>query len=633
VADTFNRTTANGWGTASDGLHVWTREQGAAGVFSTTTTPNAQIAGAASTDYAMRLNAGGALAEEFYWGFQADKAPSTGTMDFGFVFRDHSKGATLAGDRQGIYVRMSWTTTAAAPNCAIFTMVDGTLTNVSNQSLTGNFAVNTVYKARAQCYDVLGTTYVRLRVWTGSSEPTTWTTAAGNGVCTYSVSDETYVTSRGGQIGTRLSVPGIANGPITVKLNVFQYAVLDIDQLTADDSDTNAGTYNYAPATTTGVTQGPFATLARALRDVPAYNQATVILSFCLGGPATPADGITGVVQESVNLVGIQGGGKLIITGPNPYWLGSLYIVGCNHDIIVSGITFSDPGGSQDSTTLNINLSRYVEVYQCIFEGNTTNAVQNVMYQQGSCGIITNCQLHGASTYCLNVASSSYVFAQAMTGGATNSYRVTGSILQAIGTVPTGGFAAGTSALIITNGTGSTKTDISSVLNTPTTGGGSAPTGSSKKSKTWNATKGGTYGMAYGTWAAGDVTQGAYGGSQNHKGMWQLPANLFSTLSGKTMDSGYITVTRRGYGGSSGAQGIFICTYTTNVEGSGSAVVLSGPTSLGSLAWGQTKTFAIPAGILTDLNGGTQRGIGIFQADGQPYVIMSPNAKVKVTYH
>jgi hypothetical protein len=63
--------------------------------------------------------------------------------------------------------------------------------------------------------------------------------------------------------------------------------------------------------------------------------------------------------------------------------------------------------------------------------------------------------------------------------------------------------------------------------------------------------------------------------------------------------------------------------------------VLSGPTAIGSLAWGQTKTFNLGAqapGIQGDLFGGTNRGLGVFQSDGAPYLILSPNMKVKVTY-
>lgn len=622
TSDTFNRTTASGWGSASDGYHVWTIDMGAVGNFSTTTAPDARIVMGTTDEKVIRLNAGGALAEEVFWTCQADKAPNVGGLDCSVLFRAFTK-RTLALEGEGLLAQFVWSSTAAPPQCRLWRLVDGTYTAFAVAVNAGaiNWALNTNWSVRAQCYDVAGVTTIRMRAWRSSdAEPTTWTTTA-------TISDQTFITDRGGQIAFRSATAALSNQPLTIQIKAFTYQLLDLDLLTSDDSDATAGTYNFSPTST-----GPYQTVARATRDLPQYNNGLAAVCMSLGQPGGNGNGVTGVVNEAIAINGVMGSGKLIITGANPYVLGGLAINGCNQNVLISGITLSDPGDNPDNATLNINISRYVEVYQCMFEGNT-GASYNVLFQQGSAGYVGSCQLHGA-VVCVAAATGSYVFCNNNTGSGTNSYSATGSILQSNNTVPTGGFSAGSTALIITQGTGSGNTNISSTSSTPTTGGGTSPPTSSKRTKSWNQSGSGSYGLGFNTWSGGDVTQGQYGGSQNHKGMWVLPPAVAQTLASKTVDSAFLTVTRRSYGGGSGGSNVYLVSYTTDAM-SGNPTVLSGPTLLGQLGWGQTKTFKIPPGIASDLAnaGGTRRALGVYQSGGSPYVILSPNIHLKVTWH
>jgi hypothetical protein len=331
---------------------------------------------------------------------------------------------------------------------------------------------------------------------------------------------------------------------------------------------------------------------------------------------------------------GFVGGGKLIITaGAGAVITGTLNVVGSSHFVRIAGCVVTDDNSAADeatNATILVNTSRHVEVVMCQLQGNNPNAQYNVAFIQGSEGNVTNCQLNGASSATVRATEASIIKCEDNKGNGPQSYNSSASIIFKNGTWPTGGGATGSQGIIITAG------GIGPAIDTPATPAGDAsgnqgPT-STKKTKTWAAAAGSTYGLSYNTWSGGDVTQGSYGGSQNHKGLWRLPSGVAGTLGGKNIQAAYVTITRASYGGGSGAVAVMLATFNQNVlSGAGNPGVNDGPANVGALAWGQTKTFKIANSWVDYLKGGG-RTLGVYAASGSPYAIFKNNLKLKVTY-
>jgi len=626
TADNFNRTGNWDASTASDTYHTWTMLQGTGANLQTAAGSPGTAIGVvpASAAYEMALQAGG-MFEEISGSVQTDKIPGAGgLMNLLVLFRVRNNGAWSTNANYAAFL-MQIPAGGGVPNLRLRRLIDGTPTDSANNAPADGlaWAANVNWNFRAQCYYnyVLQTNIIRGKFWKSTgTEPAAWDF---NGTSAITFSDA-ELTQRAGQVGLSMNAGAYANTPITVTWSNFTYQLLDPDKLAADDSTTGVAdtTYYYSPTST-----GPVATLSQALRFVNHYNQANCFLIYH-NGTDTP-------YESGTHVDGYVGGGFICITGANPTITGSLSFNGNSTQIHVSGLTLTDPGGGVGAdafATIVVNASRWLELCELRLHGNS-NVNANILATNGSQAQVQRCQMNFAVTRCLLADQASVVWASANTGGGvTDSYRANAAVIFVDLSAPTGGVASGVGGKVFVTAT--TEAPAS------TSAGNTAPS-TAKKNKTWNAIGASTYGMAYGTWSAGTVTQGSYGGSQNHKGMWQYPGGVQSTLSGKTINAAYITVKRANYGGTSGLQPVYLFSANVNNLTGGEPGITSGPTLLGSLAWGQTKTFKIPQAIANDLKtavGGATRLLGLFQSDGDPYVICSGtgefagSGRLKVTY-
>ena len=118
----------------------------------------------------------------------------------------------------------------------------------------------------------------------------------------------------------------------------------------------------------------------------------------------------------------------------------------------------------------------------------------------------------------------------------------------------------------------------------------------------------------------------------NNRGIFTLPnANISSFLSGGTvLDGNQITLQRENAGGYSASQVIYLWG-TTQTSASGSAPPLTKSYgSLGTLAWGEKKTFNIPDVVATDLKNGTISNIMFYISGGGNYIKFVGSAVLRI---
>lgn len=624
LEDSFSHTagTQVGGTVMSDTYHTWALTQGIAANATWQAGPIMQFVEGASVTHVISAQAG-AMFEEQIVRFQVDKTPTGAAARFHLWFRLFDKGS-WASNQQGYLVRFIMPAGGGVvPQLLSAKYVDGTSTNITAATnVTGDptiFAANTDWKMRAQVYYnyLTQTTTIRARAWkAANAEPTTWD-------ITDSTDIDDALFQRGGSVGLGPETTAITNPNITFKVSAWSYQLLDPDKIASDDGTAAYSDLYYSPASTSG----PVQSLGQALRALNQYNQGYNFL-FWHNGSDLP-------IEQNTHVDGFVGSGSIFITGAGPTITGGLSFNGNSCFFHLGCLVLTDSGGGtglDSDASILVNCSRHVEIHDVRIHSNS-KVSDNVKFHQGSEGSVYRCQLNGAVNYCVEAREGSVVKCNANAGtGATNAYRASSSVIFMSGQAPNGGTSAAGSGKVF----GSTTVDAPA-----SAGGGSLPPTSSKVTKSWAAAGSATYGMQYGTWSSGEVTQGSYGGSQNHKGLWRYPAAVQSTLSGKTINAAYITIRRASYGGSSGQETIYLCSFNTSTLTGDPGAPISGPTAIGSLAWGQTKTFKIPSGIINDLktaSGGSTRCLGVFIASGNPYAILtgvnnfSGSGRLKVTY-
>lgn len=137
----------------------------------------------------------------------------------------------------------------------------------------------------------------------------------------------------------------------------------------------------------------------------------------------------------------------------------------------------------------------------------------------------------------------------------------------------------------------------------------------------------GYYSEGYSNWNSigyKTVYQGDWGYG-NNRGVFTLPnSEINSYLSGATiLDGNQITLQRENAGGYSASQTVYLWG-TTQTAASGSAPPLTKSYgALGTLAWGERKTFTLPKAFVSDLKAGTIKSVMFYTNDGSNYIKFS----------
>ena len=186
----------------------------------------------------------------------------------------------------------------------------------------------------------------------------------------------------------------------------------------------------------------------------------------------------------------------------------------------------------------------------------------------------------------------------------------TASLVGSYGTIPNADTNEGYGGIIKTH----SMTKANSTFSPPAI----PPT--SNYNKSFTSTGFATYQYAWGTWAIGICKQGTYSTYGNKAGhVFFDIGEIRDFLGGTILEGNTITVTRANSAGSSGATKIYI--NGSNKSSASGTPSYTTYTYLGTLKWGETKTFTLPKTIVYDMNRGVVSSLAFYSGtDTSKYV-------------
>ena len=338
----------------------------------------------------------------------------------------------------------------------------------------------------------------------------------------------------------------------------------------------------------------------------------------------------TGNVSDNLDIRGLSGRGTLtiklnkgLILNSNGVTESAIYFYDCNTIITVNG--GRSAYNSADGALLNkwgcgvrFTKCKYARV-EYLAVDSTKNNKMGVMFDatDGIVDKVDTCNSYhglwatrGSQVYqydCCGSASTSYYSGEGaliLIGGEANGIKINGSYRRVSGNILDFG----------TNPTGRAS------YRTPP-----AVPATQTYTQSFTSSGYGYYSVGQACWNPNGqkVYQGDWGYG-NNKGIYLLPnSSINSFYSGSTIISGAtIKLSRANSGGYSSAQNVYLCGTTATAVGSGSnPPVTKSYGNIGTLAWGETKTFTLPSAFCTDLKAGTIKSIMFYTSDGSNYIL------------
>ena len=135
--------------------------------------------------------------------------------------------------------------------------------------------------------------------------------------------------------------------------------------------------------------------------------------------------------------------------------------------------------------------------------------------------------------------------------------------------------------------------------------------------QSFGATGFGTYQYAWSNWAYDEwgnrAIQGVWNGYGNKAGhIFFNMSSIRSFIGSGTVQSATITLTRRQGGGYSSATNIYL--NGSSVSSASGTPSYSNHTHIGSLSWGEKKTFTVPNSIMTNIKNGTSNSLACYSS-------------------
>ena len=119
-----------------------------------------------------------------------------------------------------------------------------------------------------------------------------------------------------------------------------------------------------------------------------------------------------------------------------------------------------------------------------------------------------------------------------------------------------------------------------------------------------------TYAYQWSNWSDDDCKQGSWGYGLRGGHMFFDISTIRSQMGGTIQDGNTITLTRANSGGKSEGANVYINGSTcSSASGTPS---YGGQTLLGTLAWGETKTFTLPKAIVQGLISGSYNSLAVY---------------------
>ena len=138
----------------------------------------------------------------------------------------------------------------------------------------------------------------------------------------------------------------------------------------------------------------------------------------------------------------------------------------------------------------------------------------------------------------------------------------------------------------------------------------SVPTGQQVYTYNYDWTSHKTYAYSWSNWSDNDCKQGSWGYGLRGGHMFFDLSTIRSQMTGTVQDGNTITLTRANTGGISGGANVYINGSTcSSASGTPS---YGGQTLLGTLAWGETKSFTLPKAIVQGLISGSYNSLAVY---------------------
>ena len=331
----------------------------------------------------------------------------------------------------------------------------------------------------------------------------------------------------------------------------------------------------------------------------------------------------TGEVSDNLDLRGLSGRGVIsIILDKNLTLVGNgsslygLYFYKCDNTITVEGgrTNYSSTDGAlinKFGIGVGFNQCKYGEVkYLAIDTAGGGSEQWGVLFRNTNGAVRTVDFVNSYTAIFADKGSNLYEYDSC--GNSTNCYYVMTAATVMCGSSDSGthrpmGALRKVSGDILSIGNGSAEHASYRIApSVPAT---------SVYTQSFGATGFGTYQYAWSNWASGEwgnrAIQGVWNGYGNKAGhIFFNMSSIRSFIGSGTIQSATITLTRRNAGGYSSATNIYL--NGSSVSSAAGTPSYSNHTHIGSLAWGEKKTFTVPSSIYLSIKNGTANSLACY---------------------
>lgn len=318
------------------------------------------------------------------------------------------------------------------------------------------------------------------------------------------------------------------------------------------------------------------------------------ILSDALSNHMLTGDvtiGITGEVSGALELRGIGGYGRITINGGGNTLNGYINLYCNSVPIEINSVKVSR---STQRQCINVNNCTEVKTYACVFNANASSGNAQGFRSTYSGLFIQNCEFYNIPDSAMAFSYGTDALVLGCKGAATYCFWYDGATLRVAGSRPSGICAGGNPSFLLPSDPSTVTVDT----------GSATPAETPVTTASYTATTTGTY-YPSGHWINSDnyIRQGFEGKTSTRKDYGCMWFNA-SGLSGKTIKSATLTLTRRSGKGRSSS--VTVTLWTTTLTGKSGkptdSMVSLG--EIGKIQNGETVTFSIPTSAISVIAAG-----------------------------
>ncbi|WP_404351693.1 phage tail protein [Sutcliffiella horikoshii] len=360
----------------------------------------------------------------------------------------------------------------------------------------------------------------------------------------------------------------------------------------------------------------PLATINEAFRRIPLFYDGNATIYLRNGG----------TFYGDVTMRGFVGRGKVTVDGTSQSTKIVGNILAANNVLSFELMRFTLNARSSSYAAISSVRNSYGTFRDLQVFGN--GAQFGVDFMQSGYGEIINSGIHNVEVAISGrYGATANIMSCSGKGSIRGVYAYAGYVVGE-GSAPEGG---------VSNQAEQLGGKIHATFNYPVVAPPATPSAPETKS-TWSSTgspKGDSWRPQFGGtwWSDGSVVQGGWGGLGAYHGVWLFGANPSNAVTGKTIKSMRLFVTRKSSGGNSGAVNITFRphTHTTRPGGQPS---YQAPSTSASFRWGEGKWITIPSSFYAGFQNGTSKGIGIYvnSTSQSSYAKFNVDAQLEITY-